>query len=132
MASSDAISIMVEEVSTGRLEPDLLNRWITSLAFIPRFVNIHFCTYTAINPLHLIRPTEKHLAAVLPLLDIVPPSRPANAALRISSLARKISSKGRSAEVSILVNKLSQQLGASCQTRSREEREEVKCCPILL
>lgn len=68
VATSDAISILVDEVKTGRLEQNLMNRWVASLAFIPR-------------------PTEKHLAAVMPLLDIAPPSRSANVALGISSMA---------------------------------------------
>ena len=36
-ASSDAIAAMRDEVSTGKVDESLINRWITSLAFIPRY-----------------------------------------------------------------------------------------------
>lgn len=35
-ATSDAIAAMKDEASTGKVEDDLVVRWITSLAFIPR------------------------------------------------------------------------------------------------
>lgn len=58
-----------------------------------------------------------------------PTSRPHQASLSISSLARKLCSNGCAPEaetsLSSLINKLSQPLGISCETRSREEREEV-------
>ena len=68
------------------------------------------------------RPTENHLVAALPLLDM--PNRPRNIGLSISSMARKLSS-APSPGISLLISKLTQPLGSSCQSRSREEREEV-------
>lgn len=35
-ATSDAIAVMRDEVVTGTVKPEVVNRWITSLAFIPR------------------------------------------------------------------------------------------------
>ncbi|XP_057368025.1 uncharacterized protein LOC130689027 [Daphnia carinata] len=103
-ATSDAVAAMKDEASTGKVDEDLIVRWITSLAFIPR-------------------PTGKHLTAALPLLDMASFSR--QASLSISSMAKKLCINGCSSEVSQLVGKLSKQLGNACQSRSREEREEI-------
>jgi len=35
-ASSDAVAAMRDEINTGTVKPDVVNRWITSLAFIPK------------------------------------------------------------------------------------------------
>ena len=97
---------MRDQILNANVDADLVNRWATSLAFIPR-------------------PTALHLSAALPLLDM--PNRPQQIGLSVSSLARKLCSisSGCPAEVLSLVAKLTQPLGSSCQSRSREEREEV-------
>ena len=63
------------------------------------------------------------MKAALPLLDVASVFR--RASLSLSSLARKLCASGCGSEVHLLVGKLSKQLGNSCQTRSREEHEEV-------
>lgn len=35
-ATSDAVAAMKDEASTGKVDEDLIVRWISSLAFIPR------------------------------------------------------------------------------------------------
>jgi len=71
------------------------------------------------------------LLAALPLLDVPSSSRPHQASLSISSLGRKLCSNGCPSELSELISKLSEPLGISCGSRSREEREEVKLNPII-
>lgn len=102
--TSDSVAAMRDEILNGKVEANLVNRWATSLAFIPR-------------------PTVIHLTAALPLLDM--PNRPQQIGLSISSLAKKLCSSACPPEVLSLVAKLTQPLGSSCQSRSREEREEV-------
>jgi hypothetical protein len=63
------------------------------------------------------------LNAALPLLDNAAFSR--RISLSIASMAKKVCATGCVSEVFLLVGKLSKQLGNSCQTRSRDEREEV-------
>lgn len=38
-ATSDAVAAMVDEVVTGTVDPNLINQWVTSLAFIPRYIS---------------------------------------------------------------------------------------------
>ena len=64
-----------------------------------------------------------HLNAALPLLDVASLSR--QSSLSVSSMARTICATNCGGQVHLLVGKLSKQLGNSCLTRSREEREEV-------
>ena len=74
------------------------------------------------------RLSSKHLEAILPLMDLPVASRPQRLGLRISSMVKKLCSNQECDQllhVSIFVGKLSQTLVNSCQTRSREEREEV-------
>lgn len=129
-ATSDAVSAMNDEVITGRVDPALISQWISSLAFIPRYSLKKKMWSAKFKILIFFRPTEKHLKAALTLLDM--PSFSRQASLSISSLARKLCIGGCSSEVNLLVGKLSKQLGNSCQTRSREEREEVLCNIINL
>jgi hypothetical protein len=70
------------------------------------------------------------LNAALPLLDNAAFSR--RVSLSISSMAEKVCATGCVSEVSLLVGKLSKQLGNSCQTRSRDEREEVMFMKLFI
>ena len=66
--------------------------------------------------------------AALPLLDLQPLVRPHQVALSVSALAKKMCSSrdcSKVSQVTLLINKLSRSLVNACQTRSREEREEV-------